>query len=114
LRLCRMLSLSVSFVSLLFVLDLGAPRGWTNRREVQAQSIPGLRLRSATDADLAHLQDLNELHWLNLESTLVTDAGLAHLKDLKGLHTLDLHKTKVTDAGVAMLKKALPSCNITH
>lgn len=49
-------------------------------QEVEAQGIPGLRLRDATDADLVHLKELTALHTLALGHTKVTDAGLEQLK----------------------------------
>jgi hypothetical protein len=73
-------------------------------REVEAQGIPGLRLRVASDADLAHLRDLKGLRSLDLSTRNVTDAGLAHLKELKGIQTLDLSHTKASDAGLAHVK----------
>ncbi len=81
-------------------------------REVQAQSIPGIRLRVATDADLLLLKDHKELQLLDLEYTQVTDAGLEHLKNLTGLRALGLTGTQVTEAGCAKLKASLPGCDI--
>jgi len=72
--------------------------------EVEAQGIPGLRLRVASDADLAHLRDLNALRMLGVAYTQVTDAGSAHLRDLNALRMLDVAYTQVTDAGLAHLK----------
>jgi hypothetical protein len=74
------------------------------RQEVEARKIPGLRLREASDDDLAHLKGLTGLQTLYLGGTKVTDAGLVHLKGLTGLQTLDLWGTGVTDAGLAHLK----------
>ncbi|HVX61189.1 MAG TPA: hypothetical protein VHC19_11320 [Pirellulales bacterium] len=58
----------------------------------------------STDDGLAHLQQLNGLRDLFLESTDVTDAGLRRLQDLPHLRSLDLSQTRVTDAGLAYLK----------
>ena len=58
-----------------------------------------------TDAELAHLQGLTSLQWLNLTSEQVTDAGLAHLQRLTKLRGLDLDNTQVTDAGLAHLQR---------
>jgi hypothetical protein len=60
------------------------------RQEVEAQRIPGLRLRDATDEDLEHL------------------------KGLRGLQYLGLWQTHVTDAGVEQLKKSLPNVRVTQ
>ena len=50
------------------------------RQEVEAQRIPGLGLRDATDADLEHLKGLTALQTLDLQGTRVTDAGVEELK----------------------------------
>jgi Leucine-rich repeat (LRR) protein len=73
------------------------------RQEVEAQGIPGLELRDATDADLEHLKGLTQLDYLELPWK-VTDAGLEHLQGLSGLQHLDLGETQVTDAGLEHLK----------
>lgn len=73
-------------------------------QEVREQSIPGLRLKVATDADLVHLKDLQGLQALGLWHTRVTDRGLECLKDLKALESLDLSDTQITDAGLEQLK----------
>jgi len=74
-------------------------------REIAYQQISGLRLKEATDQDLAQLKKLTGLRTLDLTATHVTDAGLAHLKELQGLLTLDLLVTQVTDAGLAHLSQ---------
>jgi len=74
------------------------------REEVEAQGIPGLKLRDATDADLEHLKGLTGLQHLSLGGTQVTDAGLEHLKGLTALQELNLAGTHVTDAGLQHLK----------
>jgi hypothetical protein len=74
------------------------------RQEVEAQGIPGLILRDATDADLEHLKGLTGLQVLVLSDTQVTDAGLEHLKGLTGLQYLHLWGMRVTDAGLEHLK----------
>ena len=68
------------------------------RQEVEAQRIPGLRLRDATDADLEHLKGLTGLRYVLLWSMNVTDVGLANLKGLTALRELNLTGTKVADA----------------
>ena len=57
-----------------------------------------------SDADLACLEGLTNLHMLVLEGTHVTDAGLANFKGLTSLRTLNLNYTLVSDAGLAHLK----------
>jgi len=74
------------------------------RQEVQAQGIPGLELRHASDAMLEHLKGLTGLQHLDLLGTQVTDAGLEHLKGLVALQQLYLADTQVTDAGLEHLK----------
>jgi len=73
-------------------------------QEVEVQGIPGLSLRTATDADLDHLKGLTGLQRLYLADTQVTDAGLEHLKGLTALRSLNFAATKVTDAGLEHLK----------
>jgi len=81
-------------------------------KEVEVQSIAGLKLREASDADLSRLRELKGLQTLDLMATRVTDAGLARLKDLTGLRLLLLFGTRVTDAGVQELRKSLPNTAI--
>ena len=50
------------------------------RQEVEAQRIPGLKLRDVTDAGLEHLKALTALRQLYLEGTNVTDAAVEQLK----------------------------------
>src|SRR6202034_4245948 len=73
-------------------------------KEVQAQAIPGLRLPSATDEDLALLQSMKGLRALDLSGSAVTDDGLQHLEGFLELQELDLTKTQVTDNGLEHLK----------
>ena len=67
-----------------------------------------------TDVDLANVEGMSHLNYLNLFDTGITDAGLEHLKSLGELRHLYLWQTKVTDAGVAGLQKALPHCEIVR
>lgn len=87
-----------------WVEPIGDTRVDVVAREVQAQAIPGLKLRFAGDVDLVFLKNLKGLRSLDLMDTEITDAGLVHLKDLRGLQTLNLGGTKVTDAGLVHLK----------
>jgi hypothetical protein len=57
------------------------------------------------DAELAHLQGLQQLKWLALNNTSITDAGLAHLRGLTELEQLTLAFTRVTDAGLIHLQR---------
>jgi RND family efflux transporter MFP subunit len=59
---------------------------------------------SVTDADLEHLQGLNQLESLNLSNANVTDAGLECLNWATQLNSLNLTFTKVTDAGLEHIK----------
>ncbi|NQU21293.1 MAG: hypothetical protein HQ567_08425 [Candidatus Nealsonbacteria bacterium] len=70
------------------------------------RQLPNLRyvkLRDATDADLAHLGSLPRLERLDLAETDVTDAGLIYLKKLPNLRSLILRSTGVTDAGLSQV-----------
>jgi Leucine-rich repeat (LRR) protein/tRNA A-37 threonylcarbamoyl transferase component Bud32 len=72
--------------------------------EMKAAAIPGLRLKDAADADLAHLRGASALKTLDLEGTAITDAGLAHLKGLTALESLQLAHAAITDVGLVYLK----------
>ena len=78
-------------------VDVLAPA--SKHGEVEAQGIPGLKLRDATDADLEHLKGLTGLQYLSLGGTQVTDGGLEHLSGLTALRWLELSDAQVTDAG---------------
>jgi len=67
-----------------------------------------------SDDDLECLEDIANLHTLNLSGTKVSDRGLDHLKGLSTLKRLILTSTKISEAGVAELKEALPDCKIDH
>ena len=62
-----------------------------------------------TDAGLAALAGLMELHTLGLSGTAVTDGGLAALHSLPNLRRLWLSDTEVTRNGVLALRRALPA-----
>jgi hypothetical protein len=68
---------------------------------------------AVTDAGLIHLKGLTKLRWLDLTDTAVTDAGLTHLTGLKELIRVDLTRTRVTSAGVAELRRSAPGAFIT-
>jgi len=76
----------------------------TLAREIASKGIPGLRLRSAADGDMAYLKDLTGLRTLGLWDTNITDVGLEHLSGLTGLRELSVESTKITDAGLVHLK----------
>jgi hypothetical protein len=57
-----------------------------------------------TDDGLRHLEGLPKLMCLSLIKTGVTDAGLVHLEVLTGLEYLHLRGTQVTDAGLKRLE----------
>ncbi len=67
-----------------------------------------------TDDGLAHLVGLEKLEALLAGGTLITDAGLEHLKGLKNLTYLHLQGTQVTPEGVRKLQDALPECEIIY
>jgi hypothetical protein len=73
-----------------------------------------LRGTELSDAGLAHVKGLNQLDELDLGDTEVTDAGLKHLNGMAQLKWISLRRTKVTDAGVNDLQKDLPNCGIYH
>jgi hypothetical protein len=58
-----------------------------------------------SDAGLAPLSGLKNLHVLVLNDTPISDAGLTHLAGLTELRELELNQTKVTDAGLKSLAK---------
>jgi hypothetical protein len=56
-----------------------------------------------TDAGLAHLHGLYRLDLLNLSNTQITDAGLVYLREMKRLELLDLSGTRITGIGLGQL-----------
>ena len=60
--------------------------------------------KDLSDEGLVHLQEVENLIWLNLANTAISDAGLAHVGQLKSLKRLHLEKTHIGDAGLAHLK----------
>jgi Leucine-rich repeat (LRR) protein len=58
----------------------------------------------ATDAGLAHLRAYKTLKHLYLQNTDITDNGLAQIGGLSELRDLSLDGTQVSDAGLAHLK----------
>ena len=58
----------------------------------------------ATDADLANLKTLNQLHELSFDNTRITDAGLEYFEDLTQLQELSLTNSQITDAGLEHLR----------
>jgi hypothetical protein len=61
---------------------------------------------------LALLDDLSDLQYLDLSYTGVDDGDLHLVAPLTGLRILSLYGTKVTPAGVGKLRGALPDCRI--
>ena len=78
------------------VVDSAAPspvRDWLSTRlgVDYVETVTGVELFYATDADLAHVARLPSVHWLSLvRSVDVTDRGLAELAVLADLKTLIL------------------------
>ena len=66
-----------------------------------------------TDAGLVHVGRLSQLRRLELIGVPITDAGLVHLESLTSLETLVIWRTKVTDKGLHELYGKLPDCCIT-
>ncbi|HEV7279489.1 MAG TPA: hypothetical protein VGN57_04680 [Pirellulaceae bacterium] len=58
----------------------------------------------ATDADLAHANDLRDLSWLRLRGAEFTDEGLREGGDFRSLSYVSLQATSVTGAGLAALE----------
>lgn len=71
-----------------------------------------LQAKRPTDADLAHLPELEQLETLDLSNAPITDRGLIHIKRLRGLKSLNLCGTQVTAAGIRDLMEALPDTGI--
>lgn len=71
-----------------------------------------LRDTKVTSAGLEELTGLSQLQRLNLVSTQVTDTGLEHLKALTQVQYLFLDGAEVTAQGVKKLQKALPHCQV--
>jgi hypothetical protein len=57
------------------------------------------------DAALAHMKDLKELGFLNLDRTAVTGRGLTHLTKLENLEQLLLDRTPLDDTALQHLAK---------
>ena len=68
-----------------------------------------------TDTGIVHLSGLKNLQVLNLNATQITDAGLPHLARLTNLQQLDLGNClKVSMDGIQTLQAELPACTITR
>lgn len=64
-----------------------------------------------TDSGLEHLSRLHRLQRLELGGAVkITDVGLEHLKGLMQLHQVYLGGTQVTDEGEREFKQSLPNC----
>lgn len=69
-----------------------------------------LEMRSVTDEDLVHLEDLVALESLDLSGTDITDAGLVHVSVLTNLTDLNIgggyqKPSNITDAGLVHLEE---------
>ena len=69
--------------------------------------------KKPTDDDLALLEPLAELYYVDLSGAPVTDAGLRHLKGLKKLRIVVVTNTRITSQGIKELKLALPDVAVT-
>lgn len=67
--------------------------------------------KDVTDAHLAKVANLKELHTLDLDSTGITDAGLAHLSGLP-LVTLRLNDTAITTEGFKTHVATIPTLRV--
>jgi len=65
-----------------------------------------------SDTGLMHLQKLHALTGLDLKGTSIGDQGLQHLTPLITLRQLWLNGTRVTAEGVARFKSAVPACEV--
>jgi Leucine-rich repeat (LRR) protein len=57
------------------------------------------------DNDLIELKNLRAVRWVSVSGSSVTDAGLKDLKEMPNLQHLDLSATRATDAGMRELKE---------
>ena len=81
---------------------------------VPVYKIPTFRVYAVwpEDFDDEHLFDVTQIDCireLNLSRARISDAGLAHLKSLNNLHSLDVTGTRVTQAALDDLRRALPN-----
>ena len=86
-----------------------SPRSWWLRKLLGNDffdnvNIVSYRDTNATDLDLTYLQELTQVHTLDLSNTKITNDGIPYLKDLINLQTLYLDSSKVTDDGLVHLK----------
>jgi hypothetical protein len=65
-----------------------------------------------SDDDLAVLEKLPHLEFVQLERVPITDEGLNHLKGLRNLRSLSLTQTGVTWKGITELLTDLPDCKL--
>ncbi len=63
-----------------------------------------------TDAGIARLSSLDELHSIDLTGAKVTDQSVDVLAGRPGLRRIKLVNTQVTDEGAKALKRRLPKC----
>lgn len=67
-----------------------------------------------TDAGLVQLRGLTNLRVLNLDGSQITDAGLDQLHSLRSLKLCFLRNTQVTPQGVERLRNAIPGLLVTY
>ena len=68
-----------------------------------------------TDAGLVHVQEMVELHTLQLNGCEnLTDTGIVHLSGLKNLQVLNLNATQITDAGLPHLARLTNLQKLNH
>jgi hypothetical protein len=90
----------------------GAQKQNTSARAVKVGTLPLAQMKTLrflnlhgsgfTDADMASLEPLVNLEFLDLPQS-ISDAGMAHLKPLRNLRELYLAETRVTDKGLEHL-----------
>jgi Leucine-rich repeat (LRR) protein len=83
----------------------GDPKGKLPQKPFHVTFVSLAENPYATDAGLANLAGLSQLHTLLLERTPITDAGLAHIANLQSLRLLNVQGTRVGDAGLGHVAK---------
>ena len=63
-----------------------------------------------TEAGLVHVGRMSQLRYLHLNGIPITDAGLVHIPSLSNLETLVIYHTNATDQGLHELYRKLPDC----
>jgi hypothetical protein len=67
-----------------------------------------------SDSDLAVLQHLHDLHYIDISRTGITDAGLVHLRGLMALRELSLSCTRIGGTGVPHWTQPRPDVGLSN